>query len=424
MDTTDGTPSIGLSPGGGNDRSAGYLRGSGTTELVFGYTLTDGDGDHDTLLVPPNSLALNGGAIRSTETQADAALEHNGAAAAGSQGRKSKNPQDGEKEKSPRAWFEDVPDSHDGRTPFHIELHFNEEPEDLSYTTVQEAVDATGTEVAEVRRKTPGQNQSWIFEVAPNQGDEVTLRLPTLDCDEPDAICVNEKRLDQAAETTVTGLPFTATFSGTTEEHDGSSPFDLKLEFSHEPQDLNYGTVRDHLLNLTGATVQRVWRTEAGQSRNWRITVVPAGLEDIAVSVLETVSCAADHAVCDAAGRMLPGDLEATVTGPPTLSVDDAEVQEAQGATLTFTVTLSRSVATEVSVEYATQDGIATAGEDYAATAGTLTFAPGTTTRNITVPVNDDQDDGEGAETLTLTLSNSSPSRVKLADAQAIGIIR
>ena len=64
--------------GGRRPESATYLRGSGTTALVFGYTLTDADGSHSSLLVPIDSLALNGSTIRSQATSADAALSHNG----------------------------------------------------------------------------------------------------------------------------------------------------------------------------------------------------------------------------------------------------------------------------------------------------------------------------------------------------------
>ena len=44
VDTTGGTPSVGLSLGGTQARSATYLRGNGTTTLVFAYTLTAADG--------------------------------------------------------------------------------------------------------------------------------------------------------------------------------------------------------------------------------------------------------------------------------------------------------------------------------------------------------------------------------------------
>ncbi len=78
VDTTGGTPSVGLTLGGTESRSASYLRGSGTTALVFAYTLTAADGSHTSLLVPIDSLTLNGGAIRSQATSADVALGHPG----------------------------------------------------------------------------------------------------------------------------------------------------------------------------------------------------------------------------------------------------------------------------------------------------------------------------------------------------------
>ena len=58
-----------------------------------------------------------------------------------------------------------------------------------------------------------------------------------------------------------------------------------------------------------------------------------------------------------------------------------------------------------VTVDYATVDATATAGEDYVATAGTLTFAAGQTNQTIVVPI---LNDGrvEGSEALRITLSN------------------
>ena len=77
--TAVGVPSIGLRLGGSELRSAAYLRGSGTSALVFAYTLTEADGSHNFMLVPPNSLALNGGTIRSREHREDASLIHDAA---------------------------------------------------------------------------------------------------------------------------------------------------------------------------------------------------------------------------------------------------------------------------------------------------------------------------------------------------------
>jgi ribosomal protein S7 len=55
-----------------------------------------------------------------------------------------------------------------------------------------------------------------------------------------------------------------------------------------------------------------------------------------------------------------------------------------------ITVTLSAASGRTVTVTYATVKGTAAAVSDYAATAGTLTFGPGVTSRTISVPIIDD----------------------------------
>ncbi len=106
--------------------------------------------------------------------------------------------------------------------------------------------------------------------------------------------------------------------------------------------------------------------------------------------------------------------------GPAALSVADARVEEAEDAVLAFAVTLDRAASGTLTVDYATSDGTATAGEDYTATSGTLSFQAGDTEKTITVAVLDD-DHNEGEETVTLTLSNASGART--ADASATGTI-
>src|SRR5262249_38992627 len=71
----------------------------------------------------------------------------------------------------------------------------------------------------------------------------------------------------------------------------------------------------------------------------------------------------------------------------------------------TITVTRTNGSTGSVSVNYATSNGSATAGSDYTATSGTLTFANGETSKTFTVPILDDTA-VENAETVTLTLSS------------------
>ena len=58
-----------------------------------------------------------------------------------------------------------------------------------------------------------------------------------------------------------------------------------------------------------------------------------------------------------------------------------------------------------MSVNYTTSNGTATAGSDYTAASGTLTFADGETSKSISVPINNDTI-VEGNETIGMTLSN------------------
>lgn len=103
----------------------------------------------------------------------------------------------------------------------------------------------------------------------------------------------------------------------------------------------------------------------------------------------------------------------------PALSIGDVTVDEGAG-TATFTVTLSAAAAGTVSVNYATADDSAQAGSDYAAAAGTLTFAPGVTTQSITVAITDDTV-VEGPEQFAVTLSGA--VNATIADGTATAVI-
>ena len=122
-------------------------------------------------------------------------------------------------------------------------------------------------------------------------------------------------------------------------------------------------------------------------------------------------------------GALSPGPCNDDPSDTARVSVLDATAFEFWHPSLDFRVFLSRMLRETVRIDYATSDGTATAGSDYRATSGTLTFGPGETAKTISVPVLDDSHH-EGAETLTLTLSNPRPlARVRLADATAIGVI-
>lgn len=110
------------------------------------------------------------------------------------------------------------------------------------------------------------------------------------------------------------------------------------------------------------------------------------------------------------AGSLNGWSLTVTPAGPcpPTLSIADASVGEGDSGTTTqeLPVTLSRAVATPVTVDFAAADGTATHPDDYASTSGSLTFAPGQTTKSIPVVVGGDTLD-EPDETVGVDLSGA-----------------
>ena len=101
-------------------------------------------------------------------------------------------------------------------------------------------------------------------------------------------------------------------------------------------------------------------------------------------------------------GIILDDDSSRTVSlNPLAISVQEP----ASGtATAVFTVVLNAAAANTVTVNYATANGTATAGADYTATAGTLSFDPGESSKTVSVVVLADGSQ-ESQERFTLTLS-------------------
>ena len=107
----------------------------------------------------------------------------------------------------------------------------------------------------------------------------------------------------------------------------------------------------------------------------------------------------------------------------PSIRISDVTQREGRnGNTLfTFTVTLSAPSETTVTVNYSTANGTAVAGSDYEAASGTLTFAPGETTKTITINVKGDRKK-EANESFYLDLFGNSSNSL-LIDARGVGTI-
>jgi YVTN family beta-propeller protein len=101
------------------------------------------------------------------------------------------------------------------------------------------------------------------------------------------------------------------------------------------------------------------------------------------------------------------GGTGTTSDALPTITIESAVVTEGHSGTVgaVFTVTLSSASPTAVTVDFATAQGTALPGLDYMETAGTLTFAPGETSKSIVVLVTGDTL-AEAAESFVIDLTN------------------
>ena len=125
-------------------------------------------------------------------------------------------------------------------------------------------------------------------------------------------------------------------------------------------------------------------------------------------------------------GNAVLADSQMTATiidDEPRVRINGVSKNEGNNSTTSFvfTVTLSVASATSVSVNFATADSSARAPDDYEARSGALDFAPGTTTRTITVNVRGDRT-RESEEVFHVNLSGAVGAVIQ--SGQGTGVIR
>ena len=180
-------------------------------------------------------------------------------------------------------------------------------------------------------------------------------------------------------------------------------------------------------VQVANATVYSVApHTEEGIANAYIFTLNPDGEGEITFALLSNADCGSGG-ICNSAGIKLietPEILAITGPEPPRitsqLSVSDATASEEDDSTIDFVVTLNPASEENVTVDYATSNGSATAGDDYTAKSGTLAFTAGQTSKTIQVSIIDDTIDDDN-ETFTLTLS--SPYGAQISDATGTGTI-
>jgi Calx-beta domain len=90
---------------------------------------------------------------------------------------------------------------------------------------------------------------------------------------------------------------------------------------------------------------------------------------------------------------------------PPSPSFTGTANKSKEGKSITFQVGLSAASTEPFQVPFATQNGSAKAGQDYKATAGILSFAPGDTSESVTVKTKNDPKDEKKTEKFSVQLT-------------------
>ncbi|MDB6057438.1 MAG: Conserved repeat domain protein, partial [Verrucomicrobiales bacterium] len=136
--------------------------------------------------------------------------------------------------------------------------------------------------------------------------------------------------------------------------------------------------------------------------------------ETFSVSLSSPTNVLLDLARASATGTILNDDV------PPGISIAPVSGYEGNMGTTNISLNLSLSASSyqTITVNYSTVDGTASAGSDYVATNGVVTFPPGTTNQTIAMVVSGDLQ-VEPNETFIVQLSNATNATLSVSSAVA-----
>jgi hypothetical protein len=225
-----------------------------------------------------------------------------------------------------------------------------------------------------------------------------------VDNDAPATISINDVTVVEATNFPQSSATFTVSLNAPSEKP-------ITVQFSHEP-----GTATSADYSGFSGTVEFPVGTA---SKQIFISITMDNVFEPDETFFINLSNPSNATIADGQGK-------ATITNDdpqPAITIGSSNRAEGAAGTSgnsTFQVTLSNPSYQTITVAYATANGTATAGSDYTATSGTVTFNPGDTTKSIAVEVLGDNVD-ETAETYVVNLS--SPTNATISTAQGTGTI-
>ncbi len=170
----------------------------------------------------------------------------------------------------------------------------------------------------------------------------------------------------------------------------------------------------------------------SGNQVVWNIGTVPAGTVNQTVTF--TVNVTAASGTIQNVNYTIEGTGVSPISGPPvftsvtgggglpSISINNASVREGDAGTsiLQFVVNLSAPSGTDVTVDFQTANGTASAGQDYQGNSGTVLFTSGSTSQTVQIIIIGDTRP-EPNESLFVNLSNANGATI--ANGQGRGTI-
>ena len=182
-------------------------------------------------------------------------------------------------------------------------------------------------------------------------------------------------------------------------EEDGTATFTVSLSTpSGQDVKVKYATANGTATAGSDytAVALTILTIPAGElSGTFDVAILEDARDEFDKTFLARLSSPTNATILDGSGTCTIEDND----GPPTVSINDIDELEGDSRTsnAVFTVTLSAPSAKTVTVPYTTAEAAegdkATAGKDYKIKTGTLSFAPGVTSRTVSVAVIGDKID-------------------------------
>ena len=402
---------------GSEVRQAGDVSGSGTTELVFGYTVVSGDDDDNGLFLrdesdynnPDGPVRLDSDdEIEFKDTSTDAPLYWSG-----------RGTQSGHKVDGSRTTGNVAP-------AFTSLATFDAEENQTAAGTVV-AVDSDSDDSVTGYAITGGADQA-LFEIGATSGELTFKSAPNFE--DP-----QDSGTDNGYEVTVQATSGTGTRIMTADQTITVTVTDVDTEAPGKPgaPTVSAGSATSLRVNwsapsnagppITDYDVRHRTSSPEGSWTEKNVPSIAAVIENLSENTSYDVQVRATNAEGTGAWSDSGNGTTDAAAVLPTLSIADAEGDEDDG--VEFTATLTAGVSGKVTATWTAtiESGDTASAADLATTTtGEVEFDENATTANFTVPVNDDTTD-EDNETFTVTLSGVSSNAQLAADPTAKGTI-